>query len=58
MSGYGKFNYLMILATFFAAMISVFDTTTMAYILPVAQCDLELTNVDKGALNAITYAGE
>ncbi|XP_049786311.1 synaptic vesicle glycoprotein 2C-like [Schistocerca cancellata] len=57
LTGFGKFNYILLLVAFPAAMISVFDTTAMAYILPVAQCDLGLTNLDKGGLNAITYAG-
>ncbi|XP_046998602.1 synaptic vesicle glycoprotein 2C-like [Schistocerca americana] len=57
LTGFGKFNYMLLLVAFPAAMVSVFDTTTMAYILPVAQCDLGLTNLDKGGLNAITYAG-
>ncbi|XP_049812694.1 synaptic vesicle glycoprotein 2C-like [Schistocerca nitens] len=57
LTGFGKFNYILLLVAFPAAMINVFDTTAMAYILPVAQCDLGLTNLDKGGLNAITYAG-
>ncbi|XP_066993974.1 synaptic vesicle glycoprotein 2C isoform X2 [Anabrus simplex] len=57
LTGYGKFNYLLMLVALPSAMVSVFDTTTMAYILPAAHCDLELTNFDKGTLNAITYAG-
>lgn len=57
LTGHGKFNYLLMLAALPSAMVSVFDTTTMAYILPAAQCDLQLTSVHKGALNAITYAG-
>lgn len=30
----------------------------MSLILPSAECDLGLSLVDKGVLNAITYAGE
>lgn len=29
----------------------------MAYILPIAECDLKLTLFNKGMLNAATYAG-
>ncbi|KAK9879363.1 hypothetical protein WA026_004211 [Henosepilachna vigintioctopunctata] len=34
-----------------------FETTTMSYVFPAAQCDLNLTIEDKGMLNAVTYAG-
>lgn len=37
---------------------SVFSTTTMSLILPSAECDLNLSLVDKGTLNAVTYAGK
>ena len=36
---------------------SVFDTTTISYVLPSAECDLNLSLVDKGTLNAVTYGG-
>lgn len=36
----------------------MFDTTTMSYILPIAQCDLDLSLENKGMLNAITYLGK
>ncbi|KAL3279270.1 hypothetical protein HHI36_016780 [Cryptolaemus montrouzieri] len=36
---------------------SVIETTTMSYVFPAAQCDLDLSLGDKGMLNAITYGG-
>lgn len=33
------------------------ETASMGYILPIAQCDLQLTNRYKGILSAIGYAG-
>ncbi|XP_058813071.1 synaptic vesicle glycoprotein 2B-like isoform X2 [Topomyia yanbarensis] len=36
---------------------TVFETTTMSYVLPSAECDLNLSLVNKGILNAVCYAG-
>jgi len=57
-TGFGKFNYLLIATLLPAACGQLFGTGTMSYVLPSAECDLELTNVHKGALNACTYAGK
>ncbi|XP_049962070.1 synaptic vesicle glycoprotein 2A-like [Schistocerca serialis cubense] len=56
-TGFGRFNYMLMAAGFFSTIVCLIDTTTMSYILPLAQCDLGLTDLSKGALNAITYAG-
>lgn len=56
-TGYGYFNYLLILVAIPCCFSTIFSTTTMAYILPNAECDLKLSLMDKGALNAVTYAG-
>uniref|UniRef100_W8CAB0 Synaptic vesicle glycoprotein 2B n=1 Tax=Ceratitis capitata TaxID=7213 RepID=W8CAB0_CERCA len=56
-AGFGLFNYLLIIAALPAAIATVVETSTMSYILPSAECDLKLTLLDKGLLNAITYAG-
>lgn len=37
---------------------SVFETTTMSYVFPAAECDLQLTLSHKGLLNAVTYSGK
>jgi hypothetical protein len=58
LSGYGKFNYVLNLVAIPAAWSTVFDTTTMSYILPSAECDLNLSNLDKGTLNAMVYGGK
>ena len=57
-TGYGKFNYIMLLIAIPCCFGSVFETTTMSLILPSAECDLNLSLVDKGILNAITYCGK
>lgn len=40
-----------------SALASEFDFTAMSYVLPAAQCDLEMTLLHKGMLNAVTYLG-
>ncbi|XP_076761727.1 synaptic vesicle glycoprotein 2B [Xylocopa sonorina] len=56
-SGYGKFNYLLLLAVLPASFSSIFSSSTMSYVLPSAECDLGLTMLDKGLLNSMTFAG-
>ncbi|KAM8721416.1 hypothetical protein ACLKA7_007311 [Drosophila subpalustris] len=56
-AGFGLFNILLILVAIPSAMGTVYETSTMSYILPSAECDLRLSLLDKGVLNAITYAG-
>lgn len=56
-AGFGMFNMLLLISAVPAAMGTVYETSTMSYILPSAECDLQLSLLDKGILNAITYAG-
>ncbi|XP_043489592.1 synaptic vesicle glycoprotein 2B-like [Polistes fuscatus] len=57
LSGYGKFNYLLLLAVLPASFASIFSSSSTAYVLPSAECDLELTMIDKGLLNSMSFAG-
>ncbi|XP_058059675.1 uncharacterized protein LOC131210441 [Anopheles bellator] len=56
-TGYGRFNCILLLIAMPCCMTTVFETTTMSYVLPSAECDLNLSLADKGMLNAITYGG-
>nr|XP_014100740.1 synaptic vesicle glycoprotein 2B [Bactrocera oleae] len=56
-AGFGTFNILLLICACPAAIATVAETSTMSFILPSAECDLKLTLLDKGLLNAITYAG-
>lgn len=56
-AGFGRFNILLLLVACPAAMASVVETAVISYILPSAECDLNLNLLDKGILNAITYGG-
>ncbi|EZA50054.1 Synaptic vesicle glycoprotein 2B [Ooceraea biroi] len=54
-TGYGLFNVLLLLATLPIAWTAVFDTTSGAFILASAECDLQLTFFRKGMLVAFPY---
>ncbi|XP_045461407.1 synaptic vesicle glycoprotein 2C-like [Harmonia axyridis] len=56
-ASFGKFNLLIIILAIPMCWTTIFETTTMSYVFPAAQCDLNLSLEDKGLLNAITYAG-
>jgi len=48
---------LLLFATLPIAWSAVFDTTSGAFILASAECDLQLTFVRKGVLVALPYVG-
>ena len=56
-SGYGKFNFLLLLAVLPASFASIFSSSSISYVLPSAECDLSLSMFDKGLLNSMTFAG-
>ncbi|XP_044761383.1 synaptic vesicle glycoprotein 2B-like [Coccinella septempunctata] len=56
-TGFGKFNFLLFLIAFPTCWAVMFQTTTMSFVFPAAQCDLNLTLEDKGLLNGVTFAG-
>ncbi|XP_014097018.3 synaptic vesicle glycoprotein 2B isoform X1 [Bactrocera oleae] len=55
--GFGKFNYSLLFVSMLAIAATVFETSNISYILPTAECDLQIGLLTKGVLNAITYAG-
>ncbi|XP_055847645.1 synaptic vesicle glycoprotein 2A-like [Episyrphus balteatus] len=56
-TGFGLFNLILLSVAIPSCLATVYETSTMSYILPSAECDLKLDLLDKGILNAITYAG-
>jgi MFS transporter, VNT family, synaptic vesicle glycoprotein 2 len=56
-TGFGKFNYALIVLTGAILGCVVLETVSINFILPVAQCDLGLTTHDKGILSAIGFVG-
>lgn len=57
-TGFGKFNILLLLITIPSAWSMVLEVTSMSYVIPVAECDLNLKLEDKGILNAVTFMGK
>ncbi|XP_053605411.1 synaptic vesicle glycoprotein 2A-like [Plodia interpunctella] len=56
-TGYGKFNILLMLCTLPAFWSAVSVTSSVSYIFTRAQCDMQLSLLDMGTVNAITYGG-
>lgn len=56
-SGYGKYNLFVILATGGCLMCVIIESMNMSFIIPAAQCDLNLSLEQKGLLVSITFLG-
>ncbi|PBC26393.1 Synaptic vesicle glycoprotein 2C [Apis cerana cerana] len=54
-TGFGKFNVLLFLAALPVAWAGIFDTTTTAFMIASAECDLRLTYFRKGVLAAFPF---
>ncbi|CAG9772484.1 unnamed protein product [Ceutorhynchus assimilis] len=57
LSGYGKYNLYILLATGGCLMCVIIETMCMSFILPAAQCDLDLSLSQKGVLVSIGFLG-
>ncbi|XP_061392162.1 organic cation transporter 1-like [Musca vetustissima] len=55
--GFGRFNIFLLMAGLPVVLAACFASAVISYILPSAECDLNLDLLDKGILNAITYCG-
>lgn len=55
--GFGKFNYIVITLTGIALACVFLETVTINVILPLAQCDLDLSTQDKSMLSSIGFVG-
>jgi MFS family permease len=56
-TGFGKFNYALIVLTGAVLGCVFLETVSINIVLPVAQCDLNLTNQDKGILSGVGFIG-
>ncbi|CAH1126950.1 unnamed protein product [Ceutorhynchus assimilis] len=54
---WGKFHLMVYAIAITSGWSSMLETTSMSYVFPAAECDLNLNLEHKGLLNAITYAG-
>ncbi|XP_069361923.1 synaptic vesicle glycoprotein 2B-like isoform X1 [Maniola hyperantus] len=55
---FGKFHILLLAASLCSIFAAMLVTTTSSYILPVAECDLDMTIMYKGLLIAIPFLGQ
>lgn len=56
--GFGKFNVLIIITGILTAMATIADNTVLSYVIPVVECDLNLSTRQKGLLNSSIFLGE
>lgn len=54
---YGKFNYFMIVLSGLVLACGMMETNCINMVLPIAQCELNLSNVHKGLLGSVGYIG-
>ncbi|PSN42675.1 Synaptic vesicle glycoprotein 2B [Blattella germanica] len=57
LAGYGKFHYFLLATCGFVSTSEEMDVISMSFILPSAQCDLNLNTHTKGWLNCIIFIG-
>lgn len=56
-SGFGVFNFYLIIVSGLILCASFMETCGLAYVIPVSQCDLNLTMSEKGFLGAVAFFG-
>lgn len=56
-AGFGKFNHILIILSGVILTSGMLDITSIGMVLPIAQCDLNLSNSHKGFLGSVTYIG-
>lgn len=57
LTGYGKFHYFLLATCGFVSTSEEMDVISMSFILPSAECDLDLNTHTKGWLNCIIFIG-
>jgi VNT family MFS transporter (synaptic vesicle glycoprotein 2) len=55
--GFGKFQWLLLFVCGLANASDAVEILCVSFVLPTAECDLNMTSADKGVLNAITFLG-
>lgn len=54
---FGKFNYILIAVAGGVMACSFIELTCVTFILPLAECDLDMSSTDKGILSSVGYLG-
>lgn len=57
LTGYGRFHYILLGICGLVSTSEEMDVISMSFILPAAQCDLDLNTQTKGWLNSIIFIG-
>lgn len=54
---FGKFNYILVILSGMCLSTVLLETLGISFVMPIAECDLNLSTEDKGLLSAIAFAG-
>lgn len=57
-TGFGKFNLVLLCVLITAGFAQISEQTGMAYVTPIAECDLKLSLEQKGLLVSVSYTGK
>ncbi|XP_062124873.1 synaptic vesicle glycoprotein 2B isoform X3 [Drosophila sulfurigaster albostrigata] len=55
--GFGLFNVYILFCAMPCLAAMVFSASAMSYVMPMTECELKLSLLDKGIMHAVTYAG-
>lgn len=55
--GIGKYQYILLAVSGVASLIMVVENNSMAFAVPMARCDLQITTTDQGLINTVFYIG-
>lgn len=55
---FGRFHIKLLSTAFVGFLAGILASSTTAYLLPSAECDLEMNLLQKGLLNAMPYVGK
>lgn len=57
-TGFGKFHYMLLAISGLIYMDTAIGVTVLSFVLPAAQCDLEMDSTSKGLLTAAPMLGK
>lgn len=57
LTGSGRFHWLLLFAVGFGLLAVVAEGMSMGYVLPLAKCELAISNVEQGMINAVAFIG-
>lgn len=55
--GIGKFHYIILTVAGIASLMMVLENQSMAYALPLAKCDMQITTSEQGLISTVVYIG-